>query len=291
MPGPGRRSRAPRRSRFRTPTTSRPRPTATQRGVERARSSPASRTRAKFSDKEQVWADNAESSPFFGNVYVCYAALPRQRRAAARNQPLDVITSTRRRRHMDQKQVTPAANNIHSQQRLRTLGLHRAHRLATASCTCSTTSSRSIRRRPAAGTDPDDHVDRRRPALVAAASTSRRRSTLCNNFEPSIGRCVEDGVGGARDDLGPAPSRRHRQRRADRLGRDRPDRDDLGRRPRWHEQRARDVHVLDERRRERGRRRGRSRGPVTAATTRRRRSRRTGPTSISCTTRWLDAVP
>jgi hypothetical protein len=29
---------------------------------------------------------------------------------------------------------------------------------------------------------------------------------LCNAFEPSIGRCVEDGIGGARDDLGPDPS-------------------------------------------------------------------------------------
>ena len=28
----------------------------------------------------------------------------------------------------------------------------------------------------------------------------------CNFFEASIGRCVEDGVGGARSDLSPAPS-------------------------------------------------------------------------------------
>ena len=47
---------------------------------------------------------------------------------------------------------------------------------------------------------------RRRPALDAPAATSSPAFDTCNFFEPSIGRCVEDGVGGARSDLSPAPS-------------------------------------------------------------------------------------
>jgi hypothetical protein len=58
---------------------------------------------ATFADKEQIWADNAASSPFFGNVYVCFA-----RFNGSGSAPLVVATSRDGGDTWESKKVTPA---------------------------------------------------------------------------------------------------------------------------------------------------------------------------------------
>jgi hypothetical protein len=156
---------------------------------------------AQFSDKEQIWADNAESSAFFGNVYVCYASF---RGNGSGNQPLDVLTSRDGGASWTQRQVTPATNNIHSRN-----GFGRS------GCTIRTDSSGVVYVFAFQfGFDPVTAAAGQIQMIRSfdGGRTFERPRTIftafdtCNFFEASIGRCVEDGVGGARSDLSPAPS-------------------------------------------------------------------------------------
>src|SRR5437762_4214325 len=64
-----------------------------------------------FSDKEQVWADNASSSPFFGNVYVCWANFVGQEKGNAAPAQLEVAVSSDGGSTWSTHPIGAAANN------------------------------------------------------------------------------------------------------------------------------------------------------------------------------------
>jgi len=156
---------------------------------------------ALFSDKEQVWADNAASSPFFGNAYVCYAGF---RSLPGVSQPLFALTSRNGGRTWSQHQLTPATNNTHS-----------PNGFGRSGCTVRTDSDGVVYVFDYQFAFATDTAGQGKIQMIKSfdggAHWTRPRNLFtvgdtCNAFEPSIGRCVMDGVGGARSDLSPDPS-------------------------------------------------------------------------------------
>jgi hypothetical protein len=159
---------------------------------------------ALFSDKEQVWADNAESSPFFGNAYVCYAGFGGAFGGGFTPQPLYVLTSSDGGDSWTQKKVTAATNNINSP-----LGFGRS------GCTIRTDSEGTVYAFVYQfAFDPLTSAPGKIQMIRSfnGGATWERPVNLftvldgCAYLELSIGRCVMDGVAGARDDLMPSPS-------------------------------------------------------------------------------------
>lgn len=151
-----------------------------------------------FSDKEQVWADNASSSPFFGNVYVCWASFRGQEKGRAAPAPLMVATSTDGGNTWTQNQVTAAANNTQIQ--------------PLDGCTIRTDSHGNVYVF-GIGTDPTTKLNFEYmvPSTNGGKNWGRPIQipgvvTHPGVLDPVQGRFVEDGVAGARNDLATAPS-------------------------------------------------------------------------------------
>jgi hypothetical protein len=148
-----------------------------------------------FSDKEQIWADNAASSPFFGHVYVCWASFRSNSHGQALPTPLIVARSADGGGTWDQKQVGPATDNgINSQP---------------DGCTVRTDSHGNVYvfgvgsrggvsyEMMYKSTDGGAHFTG--PSLLSTAVDP-------GVIDPVIGRPVMDGIAGARNDLAFAPS-------------------------------------------------------------------------------------
>jgi hypothetical protein len=149
----------------------------------------------QFADKEQIWADNAESSPFFGNVYVCYGKF-----VGGGAEPLIVSTSTDGGSTWRQKQVSraAAASPIHFGQ---------------SGCTIRTNSHGVVyvMYQTFQGFVPGTSRHELVRSYDGGRSWTRPRlvTTLLDNcfvVDPIVGRCVMDGVAGARNDLSASPN-------------------------------------------------------------------------------------
>lgn len=149
-----------------------------------------------FSDKEQIWADNASSSRFFGNVYVCWASF---RSNGAGPAPLQVAVSSDGGDTWTQHQVSAAANNNQVNPadgctiRTDSHGVAYVFGIGTSSSgghAAYELMSRSL----------DGGATWSRPQPVVGPVTQP------GVLDPVLGRPTLDGVAGARSDLAPAPS-------------------------------------------------------------------------------------
>jgi hypothetical protein len=153
-----------------------------------------------FSDKEQIWADNASSSPFFGTVYVCWAAfLGQELSPNAAPAPLQVAVSHNGGDTWTQHQISAAANNSQRNPTdgctVRTDSHGTAYVFGVGTVSSSGHQAFELMSKSANGGDTWS-----RPVAVAGPVTQP------GVIDPNLGRPVIDGLAGARSDLAPGPS-------------------------------------------------------------------------------------
>jgi hypothetical protein len=159
-----------------------------------------------FSDKDQIWADNASNtSPFFGTVYVCSAAFRGNGSFKNANEPapLTVSVSHDGGSTWKTKQLTSAATSPNN---------NSANGFGMSGCTIRTDSHGTaylFAERFASNKAPSAHVLFK--SFDGGFSWTKPVVTQvvvdpCFMVDPVIGRCVEDGIAGARNDLAASPS-------------------------------------------------------------------------------------
>jgi hypothetical protein len=154
---------------------------------------------ALFSDKEFIYADNAESSRFFGNVYLCNASF-RSKGQGGAPEPIIFSRSTDGGDTWDTKQITQAANTNLGQGR--------------QGCTVRTDSGGVVYvfyRGGIQGQKQEPPFFDRGILMVRSfdggLSFDRPRAVAqtndCGLFDPVQGRLTFDGIAGARTNIGP----------------------------------------------------------------------------------------
>jgi len=161
-----------------------------------------------FQDKEQIWVDNASSSPFFGNAYICSNDFRSNGSHQNGNAPVpvEVFSSADGGTTWTKKQVTSATSNGlgpndfgYSGCTIRTdsngVVYLFAERFANPAVTGLPTHSAQVMFQ---SFDAGQHWTM--PSVIA------RVTDPCYFIDPVEGRCVMDGYGGARTDLAASPS-------------------------------------------------------------------------------------
>jgi hypothetical protein len=152
-----------------------------------------------FSDKSQIWADNAASSPFFGNVYLCWARFQGQEKGMAAPAALQVAVSSDGGSTWTTQQISAAANN--------------GQRNPPDGCTIRTDSLGNayvfgIGTVQSAGMQSFELMS---VSHDGGSTWSAQTPVVGPVHQPGTldsvqGRATIDGVAGARSDLAPAPS-------------------------------------------------------------------------------------